>query len=267
MKYFSYLTLFLLILISCAPPADAYLGFQSNKAFEIPIELAYKTDIFSPQELGIKEYSSAEAVLEALFNKKIDLAILPLETVEKNSAEAQLKKLAYYQREGIALASRDSSFTQVAVVKNSLAALMLENLLQREELDFHLRYYPSETALQKAYEQKEITAICHKIPQLFQFDNLTHKIWLSQYFGRYPNSLLVTSQAAYAADSTFFLQKIDQISQAVQIFNQDLPLAKAAASKFAQIKSENLSDFIYQTRFIISFDKNGQKFEKELWSK
>lgn len=267
MKYFSYLTLLLLTLTSCTKPADSYIGFQSDKAFEIPIELAYKTDIFTQQELGIKEYSSAEAVLEALINQKLDLAILPLEFVGKNSAKAQLKKLAYYQREGIALASVDSSYSEVAVVKNSLAALMLEKLIQQAEVDLYLRYFPNDSALLKAYEAKKIKAICQQIPQLFEFETLTHKIWLSQYFGRYPNSLLVTSKSAYTADSTFFQQKIGKISQAVKIYNQDLPLAKAAAERFAKIASTDWEDFIYQMRFIISFDENGQNFEKEIWAK
>ncbi|MFO7896153.1 MAG: hypothetical protein R6U84_04405 [Candidatus Cloacimonadales bacterium] len=266
MKNILYLAL-LLLLISCAPAADSAIGILANEAYEIPIKLAYKAELLAENELGIKNYSSSEYLLKALLNQDLALAILPLNILSQNpSATPKLKKLAYYQREGFAIASADVQYQEVAVLQNSLAALLLENLLRKQEVDFRLRYFSKVADLQKALARGEINAVCLKIPQLFQFENLPHKIWLSQYYGRYPNSILVTTQAAYEANPSYFQTKLEQISSAVQLYNQDLPLAKAAAASFAQIAATDLETFIYQTRFIISYEAAGKDFERMIFA-
>ena len=265
MKKIWYLFL-LLFVLSCGNVADFTISYPKNSAFDLPTKIGYDAKMFTPTEIGMLKTNSGQEALDNVLNGNSEMAIIPLSTLwENNEIRDNLKFFGYFQREGVAIADRDSISSPVGVVENSFEYYLINYLIENDSLDYKIKTFENYTTLSKAYDNKEINGVCLKAPMLFEIDYFADIIWLKKYFGRYPNSALVARKDIYEKNKNKFDSVFEKLKEASSLYDQNVKLAMETVYLLAGIKKFYTNDFINELRYVIANDETGRKFEDKLF--
>jgi hypothetical protein len=256
----------LIFVLSCSKSADFTISYPKNSAYDLPIKIGYDAKMFTPKEIGMFKAKTGQDALDNVLNEKTGMAIIPLSTLwENNEVRENLKFFGYFQREGIAIANRDSISSPIGIIENSFEQYLINYLLEVDSLDYEIKTYKNYKALSKAYKNHEINGVCLKAPLLFKIDFFADIIWLKKYFGRYPNSALIARKDVYMQNKQKFDTIFKNIEKASMLYDQNVKLALDSAFLFAGVNKFYINDFINELRYLIANEEAGKKFEDKIF--
>jgi len=258
-------------LVSCSNTHNGILiGVKHTSITQIPVTTAVSAKVV--KEENVKYFSTYKSVAHALEKGKIDLSILPTETLFLQNYK-NIKILNGLIKGGYGiLGNQNINSLQelkgktVGVLKKTLGEYLLTEI--KDSLEIKIKLYSSYKKMDLDFIYNKISGEVLCLPKLISKVTLKNKVifWFSDKFSFYPYANIVVNKQSYKKNK----KQIDKIvSQLVQIGDELMESPKLffeTNEKIFGITLYKAKLMSYRIRFIKTDFKKNHDFEKNLFN-